>query len=136
MYEKPYGTPPEAKPVSLLDLVTIDMVPSLTKRINLAHAIAQGLMYLHSVNWLHKSLRSNSILFFPTTGADLGYASPIISGFDYARPDFPGEVTERPKAHSKHDIYRHPSTLTGARQRSTKSHDIYSLGIVLIEIAY
>lgn len=136
MYEKPHGTPKGTKPVSLLDLIVQAKMPSLTKRITLAHAIAQCLMYLHSVNWLHKSFRSSSVVFFTPPGRDPVYTSPIVSGFDYARPDLPGEMTEKPKTLTTHDIYRHPSILSQPNLRSAKAHDIYSLGIVLVEIAY
>lgn len=94
-------------------------------------------MYLHSVNWLHKGLRSNNIIFFTPEGKTPAYDEPIIAGFEYARPDRPEEETDRPPQPSKHDIYRHPAMLTGTGDsRSQKSHDIYSLGIVLVEIAY
>jgi len=93
-------------------------------------------MYLHSVNWLHKGLRSNSVVFFTPPGEEADYGAPCLSGFDYARPDLPEEVTEPPAAHSENDIYRHPNVLGNSSSRSKKSHDIYSLGVVLIEIAY
>jgi hypothetical protein len=95
-------------------------------------------MYLHSVNWLHKGFRSNNILFFlpPITSGRQSYSSPIISGFEYSRVDLVDEYTELVPEHSENDIYRHPETLGSVHLRSKKSHDIYSLGIILIEIAY
>lgn len=135
VYEKPPGVSSSTVPVSLLDLIGSEKRPSLTKRINLALTIARCLMYLHSVNWLHKGFRSSNIVFFPS-GPVLDYAAPIMAGFDYARPDLQGELTEPPPEYSENDLYRHPSTIGHERQRSSKSHDIYSLGIVLIEIAF
>ncbi|KAF7512121.1 hypothetical protein GJ744_002283 [Endocarpon pusillum] len=69
VYDKPPKTPPEAAPVSLLELIQRSQresapPPSLTKRIALAHTLARSLMYFHSVNWLHKGLRSDNIIFF------------------------------------------------------------------------
>lgn len=93
-------------------------------------------MYLHSVNWLHKGLRSGAIIFFTPPADQPEYSSPIISGFDYARPDLPDEVTEPLPEHSEHDIYRHPGIISRTLSRSKKSHDIYSLGVVLVEIAF
>jgi hypothetical protein len=136
IYEKPDNVPSETKPVSLLELIKTKHKPSLTKRIALAHALARCLMYLHSVNWLHKGLRSNSVVFFTPPREEADYGAPCLSGFDYARPDLPEEVTEPPAAHSENDIYRHPNVLGNSSSRSKKSHDIYSLGVVLIEIAY
>jgi hypothetical protein len=136
VYDKPDDVPSETEPVSLFDFIEKQDKPSLTKRVGLAHALARCLMYLHSVNWLHKGLRSSSVLFFTPPGEDPVYEAPWLSGFDYARPDLPEEATEPPRAHSEHDIYRHPDILSSSSPRSKKSHDIYSLGVVLIEIAY
>jgi len=136
LYEKPSSVPPETQPLSLLDLITTLPKPSLTKRVALAHALARCLMYLHSVNWLHKGLRSGAIIFFTPPADQPEYSSPIISGFDYARPDLPDEVTEPLPEHSEHDIYRHPGIISRTLSRSKKSHDIYSLGVVLVEIAF
>ena len=136
VYEKPEGISPTARAVSLLDLLTIGVKPSLTARIKLAHAVAKSLLYLHAVDWLHKGLRSDSILFFAPPGDEPDYINPTLAGFDYARPDRPGEQTDPPPEDSEHDMYRHPSSLNRATSRSRKSYDVYSLGIVLIEIAH
>lgn len=135
VYEKPPAVSPSTPPVSLLELFTPGRQPSLTKRIALTNALARCLMYLHSVNWLHKGFRSSNIVFFPNSNHEIEYGSPILAGFDYARPDLVGELTEAPSVYSEHDIYRHPATLGVNRERYSKSHDIYSLGVVLIEVA-
>lgn len=136
VYEKPLNVPTTTQPTSLLDLIRTVAKPSLTKRIALAHAITRSLMYLHSVNWLHKGIRSSNIVFFTTPGETPTYSEPIISGFDYARPDAADEQTEKTPQHSEHDMYRHPFALGSSSSRSKKSWDIYSVGIVLVEIAH
>ncbi len=136
VYKKPEGISPTARAVSLLDLLTIGVKPSLTARIRLAHAVASSLLYLHAVDWLHKGLRSDSILFFAPPGDEPDYTNPTLAGFDYSRPDRPGEQTDPPPEDSEHDMYRHPSSLNRATSRSRKSYDVYSLGIVLVEIAH
>ena len=136
LFAKPTGCPATTQAVSLLELITFCEKPSLTKRIVLAHALASCVMYLHSVNWLHKGIRSNNVIFFTPDGTTPQYSRPLIAGFEYARPDLPEEETEPPPHHSEHDIYRHPALLAHTMSRSQKSHDIYSLGIVLVEIAY
>lgn len=139
VYEKPKEVAPQTPYTTLLSELESSRKPSLTQRIALAQQIASSLMYLHSVNWLHKSFRSNNILFFhPDTNADArqSYTSPIVSGFKYSRIDLVDESTELVPEHSENDIYRHPQTLASVHLRSKKSYDIYSLGLVLIEIAF
>lgn len=117
--------------------------PSLTRRVGLARSVASALMYLHSVNWLHKGLRSDSVLLplsekpgvLGMKGTNLN--APVLSGFDYSRPDLPEEVTLHNPGKIAYDLYRHPDLLLmDSKIRAQKSHDIYSLGIVLLEIAY
>ncbi|KAI9838187.1 MAG: hypothetical protein M1837_002616 [Sclerophora amabilis] len=141
VFEKPVGIDPQTQPVSLLELVTTRDKPSLTDRIALATRIANCILYLHSVNWLHKGLRSHNIVFFFGTG-DPDYHQPYLSGFDYARPARPEEMTEKPPQNAKFDVYRHPfahgdgpNETTGTHNPFKKSYDIYSLGIILVEIA-
>lgn len=142
VYQKPHDISPETPYTTLYSQFIHQPKPSLTQRITLAHTIARSLMYLHSVNWLHKSFRSNNILFFlplslpPSQIGKQAYHNPIISGFEYSRLDLVDEYTELVPSHSENDIYRHPRTLSSLHLRSKKSYDIYSLGIVLIEIAY
>jgi Prion-inhibition and propagation/Protein kinase domain len=142
VYEIPRHDSPNVEIVSLRDKLHAPTRPSLTKRIELALAISKSLMYLHSVNWLHKGLRSDNILFFNVMSqadresVNLDYGSPTLSGFDYARPNLP-EATSEPFTHNiEHDLYRHPRVLGHASSRSRKSDDIYSLGVMLVEIAY
>lgn len=114
--------------------------PSLTRRTRLAVMIAESLFYLHAVSWLHKGLRSKSILFFIDTSREqTDLSSPIVSGFDFSRPDLPEEITVRHPSNIFDDLYRHPELLKDASASTTrlqKSHDIYSLGIILLEIAF
>lgn len=124
-----------ARPIALLDLIKEKPKPSLTSRVRLAHAICSSLLYIHSVNWLHKGIRSGNIIFLTPTDQNPNYSSPILSGFEYARPDLPEEQTEKPINDLENELYRHPEALGRPDIRSKKSWDIYSLGIVLIELA-
>lgn len=137
VFEKP--TDPTASPVSLRQLLKTRSKPLLTERVALAKAISNCLMSLHTVNWLHKGLRSHNIIFFPEAGSIINYSSPFLSGFGYARPTFREDMTEIPSQNAEHDMYRHPRTHRlgpwEGRQGFKRTFDIYSLGIVLVEIA-
>jgi serine/threonine protein kinase len=147
VFEKPLGdgVSPDALPVSLFDLLS-SRKPRVTDRIRLAHAIANCLLYLHSVNWLHKGLRSHNIVFFPIAGDEKGgrsteidWSKPYLSGFDFARPARADEMTEIPGHVPTYNLYRHPSTQAfgfGPRESFRKTFDIYSLGVILVELAH
>jgi hypothetical protein len=137
VFSKPLDVNPSTVPVSLLELVKKSPKPSLTERVALAKIIANCIRYLHSVNWLHKGLRSQNIIFFPRSQTNkVDYTKPYLSGFDYARPEWREEMTEAPPANPEYDIYKHPRIHHAAdREGYRKSFDIYSLGIILMEIA-
>lgn len=143
VFENPPDVDTLARPVSLLDLLldTEVKVPSLTTRVALAKAIAECIEKLHAVNWLHKGLRSDNVLFFRSGNVECDISRPYLSGFDYSRPAQREDMTERPSGNMAHDLYRHPQVQGLSRDTSNgkgykKRHDIYSLGIILIEIAY
>jgi len=117
--------------------------PHLGARFALARRIARSLLQLHASGWLHKGLCSQNILFFqPATAGSSsgGVKSPDeealqawITGFDYARPDDLREPTDKPAPDPETDIYRHRLVLEGT-VRYRRAFDIYSLGLVLLEI--
>jgi hypothetical protein len=144
VFEKPASAHSSTRPTSLHTLLTSKDVemPSLTDRVTLMQKLAEALERLHAVNWLHKGLRSSNILFFSDSGpSEIDYAEVYISGFDYSRPAMNDDMTEKPPESAREDIYRHPRVQGGGNRDSfhnyfRKSYDIYSLGIVLLEIAY
>ncbi|KAK3691992.1 hypothetical protein B0T22DRAFT_446144 [Podospora appendiculata] len=130
-------------PLSLSDLVhaaqkTRTRAP-LGDRFELAYKLASALSLFHATGWIHKSLRSDSILFSSSSSssAPLGtqagiVTAPQISGFQYSRPDADMSLESRPVGKPELDMYYHPEVASGW----TKVKEIYSLGIVLLEIAY
>ena len=144
VFRTPEKVPATETPTSLYDLLVkaVDdedaIVPSLTTRVDLMRLLAETIERLHAVDWLHKGLRSTNILFFkkPDSG-EVNFADPYISGFDYSRPAGRDDLTERPSDDLFADFYRHPFVQRqGNKGGFRKSHDIYSLGILLLEIAY
>jgi hypothetical protein len=121
-----------AKPVSLLSMIeqcenkTLKE-PPLGDKFKLAHMLATTLMQLHTSNWLHKGFRGDNILFFTQ-----GIARPYLAGFEYARDVNMQSIGNRPTGKNSKDYYYHPDVVHGF----TKSLDLYSMGVVLLEIAY
>jgi serine/threonine protein kinase len=142
VFERPIdeGLHASLPPISLHELLQTSRKPRVTDRVKLAHAISNCLLYLHAVNWLHKGLRSHNIIFFRTTTGRVDYAKPYLSGFDFSRPARADEMTDIPGPgdDAEYDLYRHPNaqcTNPEERERFKKSFDIYSLGVLLVEIA-
>ena len=92
-------------------------VRDLTSRFAVAKALVMAIYRLHSVGWLHKSFRSENILFFEHAGQDNhSLAEPFVCGFDFSRQDSPTEMTEDvPSVLSsqymdrEQSLYRHPN---------------------------
>jgi len=122
--------------------------PDLGDRFKLAHTLSVALWSLHSLDWLHKNLCSSNILFFPSAYTNSTRISkerenvpdintPYLLGFDASRPDQMGEMSIASRNPTAADLHRHPSSLHSSscpRKEYCKSFDIYSLGLILLEI--
>lgn len=121
-------------PMSLHHILGSKPKPSLTMRTQLAKAITTSLWYLHSVNWIHRAIRSDNILFV----SDKDMSKPLISGFDFARPATSGPTTDLGDSERQHELYRHPDVQfdvpRDGRHGYHQLHDVYSLGVILCEI--
>ncbi|KAL2270353.1 hypothetical protein VTJ83DRAFT_2537 [Remersonia thermophila] len=126
-------------PICLRELLETARKPRVTDRVKLAHAVGSCLLHLHAVNWLHKGLRSHNVIFFQTTDGQVDYAKPYLSGFDFSRPARADEMTDVPSDDAAFNLYRHPLAQSAAlegRGRFKRSFDIYSLGVLFVEIAH
>ncbi|KAJ5145099.1 hypothetical protein N7448_002491 [Penicillium atrosanguineum] len=123
--------------------------PSLNDRFSMAYTLALSLCNVHASAWVHKNIWSRGILLFletssgvstsglyehrisiPTPGnrivsylSDWGYARSVQQGTDM-RSDFEVEP----------NLYRHPARQGRPTQQFSCLHDIYALGVVLLEI--
>ncbi|KAF6218527.1 hypothetical protein HO133_005876 [Letharia lupina] len=134
VFEKPENS---ASPVSLRQIMFTRPKASLTDRISLAHKLSTCVLYLHAVNWLHKGLRSDGVIFFPDSDTP-SITEPYVTGYEYARPDKDGQTTTTTVEFADYlMLYVHPN-YQGSDAKGTyrKTFDIYSLGIILLEIAY
>lgn len=143
VFEFPPGSKTNRDPRSLLQLLraseseTCIPTPPLEGPLALAQALCTGLHYLHLCELIHKSVRANNVVFFRKEGAkDFEISQPYITGFDYSRLDGPDDSTiTRGAEGPDEDRYRHPQALNRVSRWSTKLHDIYSFGLVLLEVA-
>lgn len=129
---------------------------ALNQRVALAKSIVTAVFFLHAANYVHKQIRPDNVLVFeddltesvptnssrdsqaPTNQLVYPYVlgKPFLVGFDNVRKVDAASLM-LPVEDWKRSIYLSPE-----RQRLQPGdefrmqHDIYSLGIVLIEIAY
>ena len=116
--------------------------PSASRRRGLALDLSTALMLLHTAGWVHKGIRSSNVLYFrPTPPAlpddtDEILRDPWLMGYEYARFDNPEMLSELQSAQPGVDVYRHPDLLGGEPCSFTKVHDVYALGLLLLEIGF
>ncbi|OCK99631.1 uncharacterized protein K441DRAFT_673186 [Cenococcum geophilum 1.58] len=138
LYRYPATTQGTPSTSTLQDLLQNNsIIPSLTTRFSLAVELANTVLYLHSAGWLHKNLRSENIVFFLPTPDLPTLSFPYVMGYQLARIDCNNEITEQAPNNREADMYRHPETLGETRRSRFRGRfDVYSLGMVLLELAY
>lgn len=111
--------------------------PLLGDRFELALKLAQSIAEFHKADWLHKSISSFHIVFFPPPNVSAIHClrDPYIVGINDSRPDAEGELTFGPAdtEDSAYLDFQHPDYLKHL-QRYCREFDYYSLGLVLLEI--
>ncbi|KUJ09025.1 uncharacterized protein LY89DRAFT_741324 [Mollisia scopiformis] len=149
----PSSTTKEFEPRSLRHMLTDPgyggyTYHSLSKRLQLAKKLASAVFYIHTSKLVHKNIRPENILMFcgPSEDAELmnkkdafpyKLGQPVLVGFENVRQVEAEWASNRSGSLTwEEDIYQHPSRhgATAAKYYSVQ-HDVYSLGIVLIELA-
>ena len=136
VFDFPQGVAPQ-EPVSLHDALMMGdsrRAVSLATRFRLAEMIAKSVWHLHNVGWIHKSIWSQNIVFFRSNSGNVDFTRAFVAGFEYSRREgdttvFSGFDEDREK-----NLYRHPDRQGPPTTRFTKAHDLYALGLVLLEI--
>lgn len=129
----------QAKTHTLFDIISASKPqrPSLGNRFRLAHALALSLSQLQSISWVHQGIRSENIVFFSRYSKpdEISFEQPWLFGYGSSRPD---SNVSHPvyDPDPERDLYRHPDRWGSLPAlRFDKIHDIYALGVVLLEIA-
>lgn len=118
---------------------------SMSDRIDLARKLASAILYLHSCHFVHKNIRPTNIIIFdpiPGDGIDpksmvypYAVGEPYIVGFDEIRNADAATDMLLVEDWEK-NIYLHPDRhRMQPGDEFTMRHDIYSLGVVLLEIS-
>ncbi|KAI1079486.1 prion-inhibition and propagation-domain-containing protein [Whalleya microplaca] len=127
---------------SLSQLIEEEMYVSLSRRVAIAQALGETLLQLHTAGWMHKSLRSENIVFLAHEGSkneDFLRSDPFVMGYDYARPDTADAAaafTQLPETELSAELYRHPQAQGLNRETYQKRFDVYALGCLVVELAF
>ncbi|KAK3646864.1 hypothetical protein LTR56_008352 [Elasticomyces elasticus] len=148
-FRLPQTTAPGFPPRSLLDLIgakglDIGHRPSLEERFAVARCLTTAVFQMHSVDWLHKSIRSENVLFGhenlseDPAGRRPSYTSPYLVGFEFSREQ--SDITSNEQDGMLiRNLYRHPDRQGapedgGPEIRFGPLHDLYAIGVVMLEI--
>ena len=114
-------------------------VPCLEDRFRLALNLVTNILHTHAKGITHRNINSNNVVF-AGDGTALGAESkpwkngvirtPLIVSWDQCAEDTPNSEPETLIS----NIYRHPGIEHGQRTLYRPAHDIYSLGLVLLEV--
>ncbi|KAH0428005.1 het-s domain protein [Colletotrichum camelliae] len=130
------GTDLSKPPISLRSLLLQERRLSLTRVVEIAKQLARAVSFIHTLDFVHKNIRPETIVVFPDHGSDTSYKlfSAYLLGFDSFRNvnfhtlKIGDDAWER-------NLYRHP-TRQGiqAQEAYIMQHDVYSLGVCLLEL--
>lgn len=129
----------------LLDTKLADWSITLGDKFNIAKALSSSLCQLHRHDWLHKNIRSDNIIFFADEkeqgdsrkAAGRLNSGPYLVGFHHGRRDGQGFCSDVPSVEADPEalLYQHPEYKYDIN-RFQKAYDHYSLGIILLEVAF
>lgn len=151
VFNVPQGTDPTQLRSLRAQLLSRDGAPSLTRRVCLARELATSVSYVHTFNFVHKNIRPESVLLFSeeqnpspcethattatnTTTTTTNRRSSFLVGFESFRSA--DRVSEMAGDEDwARNIYRHPERMGEFPATAYQmQHDIYSLGVCLLEI--
>jgi hypothetical protein len=131
-----FPIPPElgqTVPRSLRSLVSNQKIKyPLNERFHLAVSLARSVMFLHSSRFVHKSISPENIIVLQPSPDELG--TPFLVGFERFRPA-EGRTYMSGDVLWEKNLYRHPRRQgLYPEEQYTMRHDIYSVGVCLLEI--
>ena len=126
---------------TLRSVLTEQQRPFLIRnQFRLAHILAAAVLKFHQVGWLHKGISSLNVIFIHSIGSSWldGINDPYLLGFSNSQPNIPDPYLTWP--YEMYDALidsQHPEYVQNkGRIRYRPEFDYYSLGILLLEIAY
>jgi hypothetical protein len=150
LYEFPAKYSPPSRLIDLLRKTTPNgtriLEHSLDQRFELVRQISTAILFIHSVGWFHKGIRSSNLFLAHSKEAtDHGRNYPeylgtsFLAGFDYSRSEAARSTGDEAEGGWKRALYQHPernitSDSGDPIPEYIAEHDIYSLGVTMVEI--
>ena len=113
----------------------------LDSRFAVAQSLSTALFFVHSVGFVHKDITSHNILILERPGSNAeqrfphALGNPFLVGFEFLRSDYGMSDQTNGVRPSLSKIYQHPDrNFSTPPPRYGKAHDVYSLGMVLLEL--
>ena len=130
-------------PTSLSAAIVSDdhVRPTLNEKFKLAGSLTRSVTQFHSINWVHKSIRSENVLLIPSSSTLpvpnnprlLEYSRPYLVGFEFSRLASDRSTDEVDDILSR-NLYRSPGRWGPPEESFSVLDDIYALGVTLLEI--
>ena len=129
VYRAPQSHPWASNPPSLHDIISKGPTarPSIGSRFLTARALTSTLLETHASGWVHGNLQSRSVVMLPRSLSDLEL-SPFLVGWGVLQPLEGTHFALEPNLYRHHDRFGRPFSEYG------NGHEIYSLGVVLLEL--
>ncbi|KAI1747501.1 hypothetical protein F4782DRAFT_421016 [Xylaria castorea] len=129
-----YRTPIDCQPPQTLRYHLLKQNPvSLSMAMRIAKQLVRSVHYVHTCGFVHKNIRPENLLIFPGSN-DLSLGQSFLIGFtEFRNANFQTNLHGDAAWHR--NLYRHPQRQgTLIHERYIMQHDIYSLGVCLLEI--
>jgi len=107
---------------------------TLSERIRLAASLARSIIFLHESGFVHKNIRPETVILLNDESQRESFGEPFLIGFEEVRAEDADTLYKGDNVPHR-DLYRHPQRQGLHLQEEYKfQHDIYSLGVCLLEI--
>ncbi|EAW06369.1 uncharacterized protein ACLA_080530 [Aspergillus clavatus NRRL 1] len=122
--------------VSLFQSGDDQKVPNLETRLRLAYDLLMAALHLRSQNLVHGNINSSNVLIFPgatsSSNDEVGLTEDLRRPYLTSFAQFSGNATSPEPLSSS--MYRHPDDKRSLEDDAAWAYDLYSLGLVLMEI--
>ncbi|KAF5686818.1 het-s domain-containing protein [Fusarium circinatum] len=105
---------------------------SLTTRLKIVRQLVTAVYYVHLYEFVHKNITPETILILESPGEEHMQMLVCLIGFQLFR--YADAPTNTSKTKERSLVYQHPTRIGDKTVKFVMQHDIYSLGVCLLEV--